>query len=173
MPTLTIGRMATLYGLHRSTLYEAVDKGRVTAQVNGKGQKILDLSEMIRVYGEPPGQTTLTQQNPTPSANDNPTPTTERLLAELVELTRHQGEELRRLREEVASLRRLPPPSEQSNESPDNTRSSLYDQPKADDGFLQERPNVVADNRKGSDASDDPHGLRSLARSLYQNAPSD
>ena len=55
MAKLTIGRMANLYGLHRSTLHEAVAKGRVTAGLDGKGQKVIDLSEMIRVYGEPQG----------------------------------------------------------------------------------------------------------------------
>ncbi|MDN3554354.1 hypothetical protein QWY74_12970 [Halomonas almeriensis] len=144
--------MATLYGLHRSTLYEAVDKGRVTAQVNGKGQKVLDLSEMIRVYGEPPGQTALTQQNPTPSSDNDPTPTTERLLAELVELTRHQGEELRRLREEVATLRRLPPPGPDQGD-PEQNPTDTQDPDPPDNG--------------------DPHGLRSLARSLYQDGDAD
>ena len=99
MPTLTIGRMAKLYGLHRSTLYEAVARGRVTAGVNGKGQREIDLSEMIRVYGEPPGQA---RQNPTPSP-DAPDTTAQAML-----------EELRALRLEVeqllADLRRLPPP---------------------------------------------------------------
>ena len=55
MAKLTIGRMAKLYALHRSTLHEAVAKGRVTAGLDGKGQKVIDLSEMIRVYGEPQG----------------------------------------------------------------------------------------------------------------------
>ncbi|MBD8572614.1 hypothetical protein IFT86_26725 [Pseudomonas syringae] len=53
MAKLTIGRMAKIYGLHRSTVHEAVAKGRVTAELDGKGQKVIDLSEMIRVYGEP------------------------------------------------------------------------------------------------------------------------
>ena len=63
MAKLTIGRMANLYGLHRSTLHEAVTKGRVTAGLDGKGQKVIDLSEMIRVYGEPSG---FTRHSPTP-----------------------------------------------------------------------------------------------------------
>ena len=63
MAKLTIGRMAKLYGLHRSTLHEAVSKGRVTAGLDGKGQKVIDLSEMIRVYGEPQG---ITLHRPTP-----------------------------------------------------------------------------------------------------------
>ena len=63
MAKLTIGRIANLYGLHRSTLHEAVAKGRVTAGLDGKGQKVIDLSEMIRVYGEPQG---LALHRPTP-----------------------------------------------------------------------------------------------------------
>lgn len=88
---MTIGRMAKLYGLHRSTLYEAVDKGRVSAGVDGKGQRIIDLSEMIRVYGEPPGAAL---QNPTPATDTHQADALQPLL-----------EELRLLREEVAGLR--------------------------------------------------------------------
>ena len=94
MQKMTIGRMAKMYGLHRSTLYEAVDKGRVSAGVDGKGQRVIDLSEMIRVYGEPPGQT---RQNPTHPTDTSQTPPADALQPLL--------EELRLLREEVAGLR--------------------------------------------------------------------
>ncbi|MCM5705842.1 helix-turn-helix domain-containing protein [Larsenimonas salina] len=113
MPQLTIGRMAKLYGLHRSTLYEAVAKGRVTAAINGKGQKILDLSEMIRVYGEPPGQKSFPLQKPTLQNDTLPdTPNVLEKFDALLEIVREQRDELRQLREEVAQLRRLPPPSD-------------------------------------------------------------
>jgi hypothetical protein len=119
MPELTIGRMATLYGLHRSTLYEAVGKGRVTAGMNGKGQRVIDLSEMIRVYGEPPGQSDTPLQNPTPantaSQAPNPTPDSIALLTELVEINRQQAARLEGLESEVRQLRedmrRLPAPA--------------------------------------------------------------
>lgn len=94
MQKMTIGRMAKMYGLHRSTLYEAVDKGRVSAGLDGKGQRVVDLSEMIRVYGEPPGEA---RQNPTPPTDTDQTPPAAALQPLL--------EELRLLREEVAGLR--------------------------------------------------------------------
>ena len=99
MTTLTIGRMAKLYGLHRSTLHEAVAKGRVTAGHDGKGQRVIDLSEMIRVYGEPTGRPTPPPDTQTPADDIHPTPPdTAAGWAELVN-------ELRLLREEVAGLR--------------------------------------------------------------------
>ncbi len=99
MTKLTIGRMAKLYGLHRSTLHEAVAKGRVTAGHDGKGQRVIDLSEMIRVYGEPVGRPTPPPDTQTPAEDNHPTPPdTPAGWAELVN-------ELRLLREEVAGLR--------------------------------------------------------------------
>ncbi|WP_247269772.1 DUF1441 family protein [Pseudomonas sp. YL2] len=95
MSKLTLGRMAKLYGLHRSTLYEAVEKGRVSAGFDGKGQRVVDLSEMIRVYGEPPGGQTAKPDTPTPQSDSTPTP------AGWAEM----AAELRLLREEVAGLR--------------------------------------------------------------------
>lgn len=87
----TIGKMAKLYDLHRSTLYEAVQKGRISApEHDGKGQRLIDLAEMIRVYGEPPGRTPTPSQTPA----DIPPDTMQDLLAEL-----------RALRMEVAELR--------------------------------------------------------------------
>lgn len=97
MPAFTLGRLAKLYGMHRSTVYEAVEKGRVSAGLNGKGQKVIDLSEAIRVWGEPPGNPTAKPdtRQAAPVADPTPSPDT---LAPLLE-------ELRLLREEVAGLR--------------------------------------------------------------------
>lgn len=101
MPELTIGRMAQLYGLHRSSLYEAVGKGRVTAGFNSKEQRVIDLSEMIRVYGEPPSK---------PSKPSKPDiPDTSKNQPEIARPTRDPyselSDELRLLRQEVRELR--------------------------------------------------------------------
>jgi len=122
MAKLTIGRMANLYGLHRSTLHEAVAKGRVTAGLDGKGQKVVDLSEMIRVYGEPQGlalhRPTL---DPTPSPYTSPTPETD-ALHPLIEEVRLLREEIRELRESLRLIEHKPdrtpdmPPSPKTEE---------------------------------------------------------
>lgn len=95
--------MAKLYGLHRSTLHEAVAKGRVSAGHDGKGQRVIDLSEMIRVYGEPPGRPTLLPDTPTPLADSLPTP--DQTPADTPAGWAEMVIELRLLREEVAGLR--------------------------------------------------------------------
>jgi hypothetical protein len=110
MAKLTIGRMAKLYGLHRSTLHEAVAKGRVTAGLDGKGQKIIDLSEMIRVYGEP--QSTALHR-PTPSDNSSHTPETiaqDSFMPLLVEEIRLLRVEIQELRESLRLIEHKPDP---------------------------------------------------------------
>lgn len=97
MPAFTLGRLAKLYGMHRSTVYEAVDKGRVSAGQDGKGQKVIDLSEAIRVWGEPPVSQTAKPDTRQIAPVADPTPPADALQPLL--------EELRLLREEVAGLR--------------------------------------------------------------------
>lgn len=104
MTKLTIGRMAKLYGLHRSTLHEAVAKGRVTAVIDGKGQRVIDLAEMIRVYGEPSRQPTHT---PTPSP-DTLQPLQLGVLGPLLEELRLLREEVRELRQSMILLEHKP-----------------------------------------------------------------
>lgn len=119
MAKLTIGRMAKLYGLHRSTLHEAVAKGRVTAGLDGKGQKIIDLSEMIRVYGEPQSPTL---HRPTPSDNSSPTPETiaqDSFMPLLVEEIRLLRMEIQELRESLRLIEHKPaPPSNVAQPEP-------------------------------------------------------
>lgn len=111
MPTFTIGRAAKLYGLHRSTLYEAVAKGRVSAGLDGKGHRTIDLSELIRVYGEAPSSA---RQNPTletGSQSSDPTHPTDAYTELLAELRLLRGE-VRELRESLLRIEHKPPAAE-------------------------------------------------------------
>ncbi len=149
MPEMTIGRMAKLYGLHRSSLYEAVRKGRVTAGFNGKGQRVIDLSEMIRVYSEPPGQPGQTRQKPTPDAWARPTPDQtpdSDLMRELVELNKRQADQLERMTSRIESLeetmRALPAPQAPK---PANTTASEAAAEDDDTQLPAEPPKSLAD----------------------------
>lgn len=51
--SITLGRAAKAYGIHRSSLYEAVERGRVPVRLNAKGQKEVSLADMDEVYGSP------------------------------------------------------------------------------------------------------------------------
>ena len=122
--------MAKLYGLHRSTLYEAVEKGRVSApEHDGKGQRLVDLSEMIRVYGEPAGSQRPT--DPTPQSDTSPTPA---IWAEMLA-------ELRLLREEVAGLRQE---MRLIEHKPGEVLKNEESQPAMQDG-MPEKPQSFAD----------------------------
>lgn len=98
----TITEAAKLYGKQRKTLYRHINAGRLSCSVRGDGHRVIDLSELIRCYGEPPRPP---EQTDTPMTHPAPQGDT---------LTRAMLEELQALRREVeqlrADLRRLPPP---------------------------------------------------------------
>jgi hypothetical protein len=50
----TISQAARRYGKARSTIHRAIDAGRLSCSVRGDGVRVLDLSELIRLWGEPP-----------------------------------------------------------------------------------------------------------------------
>lgn len=137
---LTPSDASKLFGIHRATLYRHMASGRLSWVLEPSGSRALDMSELIRCYGEPPNSATSIATLATPPFSQDATPATERFLAELVELTRRQGEELRLLREDVASLRRLPPPEGYKSTAEED----------------QEKPEP-----------DDPHGFRAIVRRIY------
>lgn len=106
----TISQAAQLYGKARSTIHRAIDAGRLSCSVRGDGVRVIDLAELIRLWGEPPNQPPQTQQNATPQDD----PAQQGLVAEL----RALREEVRGLREEVRELRRLPAPAQEKEPEP-------------------------------------------------------
>lgn len=112
MPELNLSQAARLYGKSRMTLHRHCSAGRVTSRLSDDGQRLIDLSELIRAYGEPPNR--VTPDRP-PEASQRYTPgdipPNERddlLLRELQSLR----EQVTQLQEEVRELRRLPAPGQ-------------------------------------------------------------
>lgn len=57
MAKLTISKMAKLYGLSRGAIYDKVAKGNLTAILNEQRQKVVDMVDMVALYGEAPTKT--------------------------------------------------------------------------------------------------------------------
>lgn len=55
---LTVTEASKLYKKQRKTLYRHIEKGQLSCTTQADGNKRLDLSELIRVYGEPPSTDT-------------------------------------------------------------------------------------------------------------------
>jgi len=104
MASITVNEAAELVGRSRRTLYRDMKRGNLSFTTRRDGHRQIETSELERCYGplKVPEIDTLPHVTEIPE--------TERLLAELVELSKRQGEELIKLREEVAQLRRLPAP---------------------------------------------------------------
>lgn len=92
---LSVSDAARLYGKPRKSMYRHMDAGRLSYHVLGDGRRIIDLSELIRVYGEPPGGR---HGNDTPSEGGGDTHGESVLLRAMLE-------ELQGLRREVAELK--------------------------------------------------------------------
>lgn len=143
---MTISAASRLYGIHRSTLHRHMKAGRLSYVIQPDGSRALDLSELIRCYGEPPNAPEAVRQVATPHATGSatpdatggvaPSPEALDLLAELVELSRKQGEELAALRREVAELKALPAPGQLAphpdHDRPQRERQALEEEAAAD-----------------------------------------
>ncbi|WP_299316519.1 hypothetical protein [uncultured Halomonas sp.] len=105
MPELNLSQAARLYGKSRMTLHRHCGSGRISSRLSHDGQRLIDLSELIRAYGEPPNRVTL-DTPPDQSQRDD------LLLRELQALR----EQVAQLQEEVRALQRLPAPRQLSEE---------------------------------------------------------
>lgn len=131
---LTIPQAAKLYGKHRSTIHRHIEAGRLSCGFRGDGTRVVEMAELVRCYGEP--------KHLPPELQPPATPDQDGLQQAMLQALQAMHRELVALREEVAQLRRLPPP------------------PGPDQGNQVEPP--VAPQEPDSD----PHGLRALVRGL-------
>ena len=92
---LTITQASTRFHVARSTLYRALRDGRLSSTRADDGTKRIDVAELVRVFGEPPGGT--------PEQR-----TTDPVADELAALRR----EVSALSHQVEQLRALPTPQE-------------------------------------------------------------
>lgn len=121
MPELNLSQAARLYGKSRMTLHRHCGSGRITSRLSDDGQRLIDLSELIRAYGEPPNRVTPNTpsgeaQRHTPG-NTSPSERDDLLLREL----RVLREQVAQLQEEVRKLQRLPPPRQRLQEDLERT----------------------------------------------------
>ena len=52
MAKLNITKAAKAAGIARGTLYKHIDEGKISCQLDDKGKRVIDTSELMRVYGE-------------------------------------------------------------------------------------------------------------------------
>ncbi len=105
----TISQAAKLYGKARSTIHRAIDAGRLSCSVRGDGVRVIALSELIRLWGEPPNAPPETQQNATPP-DDTAQQPQQALLDELRRQTAIIEQMSQRIERLESALRALPAP---------------------------------------------------------------
>lgn len=133
----TITEAARLYGKARSTIHRAIATGRLSCSVRGDGVRVIQLAELIRLWGEPKHRPPEAQQDATPPDDA----TQQAMLREMQAMRR----ELVALREEVAELRRLPAPE------PAKEAAQAPEPERPDDGPVESFSDILArlERRKG------------------------
>ena len=66
MAQITLTELSKRFGINRTTIYRAVNSGKISRLDNGK----FDLSEVLRVFGEPPAPVKQSIEPPASNAND-------------------------------------------------------------------------------------------------------
>ena len=111
MKALSVIELAKLYGMNRQSVYKRINKGDLSKNSNGK----IDLSEAIRVFGEPSQRSiqnvTLQSQATVKSAEVDIMRQQVDMLKKQLELAQEreqfQREELKAKNEQIESLQRL------------------------------------------------------------------
>lgn len=118
MAQVTVRQAAELAGISRQAMYRCIASGRVSATIDHDGEKQVDTSELLRVFGrlQTPGQTDDRPPNQVRQATETPgQPGSVNLQMELVELRadlrvrdaqiQAQAAEIAALKERIEELR--------------------------------------------------------------------
>ncbi|WP_312319105.1 plasmid replication DNA-binding protein [Acinetobacter variabilis] len=103
MPKFTVAELAKKYGIARTSIYDRMKNGSISYEIDAKNRKVIDFSEMQRVYGTPNSQA---DSKPDSKENDN---TTVELYKQLIEELRHDKsvaeEREKRMYKEIEQLK--------------------------------------------------------------------
>lgn len=58
MPKFTVAELSKKYGIARTSIYDRMKNGSISYEIDDKNRKVIDLSEMQRVYGTPDSKPT-------------------------------------------------------------------------------------------------------------------
>jgi len=103
MPKFTVAELAKKYGIARTSIYDRMKNGSISYEIDDKNRKVIDLSEMQRVYGTPDSKANNKADS---SKTDN---TTIELYKQLIEELRHDKsvaeEREKRMYKEIEQLK--------------------------------------------------------------------
>ena len=99
-----VAEAARLVGKDRKSIYRHIKQGKLSSYIGSDGEKYIDTAELIRVYGQIETPETLDE---TPSISQNETPETALLLRELIDVVKHQSEQLEAIKGELKNKPRL------------------------------------------------------------------
>lgn len=103
MPKFTVAELSKKYGIARTSLYDRMKNGTISYEIDDKNRKVIDLSEMQRVYGTP-------DSKPTSKADSTETDsTTIKLYKQLIEELRQDKQDAKtredRMYKEIEALK--------------------------------------------------------------------
>lgn len=58
MPKFTVSELSKKYGIARTSIYDRMKNGTISYEIDDQNRKVIDLSEMQRVYGNPDSKVT-------------------------------------------------------------------------------------------------------------------
>ena len=103
MPKFTVAELSKKYGIARTSIYDRMKNGSISYEIDDRNRKVIDLSEMQRVYGTPDSKATSKADS---AETDN---TTIELYKQLIEELRQDKQDAKvreeRMYKEIESLK--------------------------------------------------------------------